>query len=86
MRQSPLYNIIHNPDRKSDCSFGSRHGFAQNVRVGTSASNSYTLGRIEVRRHVHEDGTVQFSLYVDGLLIKRGVLNGEEFICAGLEQ
>ena len=79
MRSSPIYNIIHNESRASDCSFGSYDGFTQDVRVGTSASNSHTLGIVSVRRERQPDGRVLFSLFVDGTCIKRGMLDKKGF-------
>ncbi len=79
MKASPIYNIISNNSRKSDCSFGSSDRFSQDIRVGTSSRNSHTLGEISVERHLNDDNTVTFSLWLDNNLVKRGVLNGREF-------
>ena len=78
MKSSPIYNIISNPKRKSDCSFGS-DGFRQEIRVGTSSSNSHTLGNISVERHFDDDGLAVFSMYLDGKLVKQGVLDKQDF-------
>ena len=79
MRQSPIYNIIDNPGRKSNCSFGARDSFKQDIRVGTSSENSHTLASIEVRRVLAENNTVGFNLYVDGVCVKKGLLDGKQF-------
>lgn len=78
MKSSPIYNIISNPQRKSDCSFGSA-GFDQTIRVGTSSSNSHELASISVERHEQTDGTVVFTMWLDGNIVKRGILSGKEF-------
>ena len=78
MKSSPIYNIISNPKRKSDCSFGS-DGFTQQIRVGTSSSNSHELARITVERHFNDTGDAVFSMYLDGKLVKKGVLTGKDF-------
>ena len=78
MKSSPIYSIISNPGRKSDCSFGS-NGFSQEIRVGTSASNSHYLGSISVQRRLLDDGRVEFSMYAGGMLVKQGILDGKEF-------
>ncbi len=79
MKSSPIYNIISNASRASDCSFGCKDSFWQDIRVGTSSSNSHTLAEISVQRHQLDDGTVEFNLFLDGALIKRGLLSGKEF-------
>ena len=79
MKSSPIYNRITNPGRKSDCSFGSSEGFSQSILVGTSAKNSHELGVVHVARLPRDDGTVKFNMYVDGVLVKSGVLDGKNF-------
>ena len=79
MKSSPIFNIIHNNSRKSDCSFGAYDGFTQIVRVGTSASNSHELAFIDVQRTVDADGRAEFTLSIDSKLCARGILNGKEF-------
>ncbi len=78
MKSSPVYCIINAEGRKTSPSFGST-GFTQDIRVGTSASNSHTLAKIEVRRHENDDGTVTFVLFLDGKAIKTGLLEGKEY-------
>ena len=78
MKSSPVYAIINNSKRKSDCSFGS-DGFDMDVRVGTSSSNSHTLADISVQRHIDCDGYPMFTLWVDGVLVKKGRLVGKDF-------
>ena len=79
MKSSSIYNIISNPARRSDCSFGASGGFNQQIQVGTSSSNSHTLASISVQQHLDDDGNTVFCLFVDGTLLKRGVLTGKEF-------
>jgi hypothetical protein len=80
MRSSPIYNKVYIPGRAFDRSFGAdADGFSQDIRVGTSASNSHTLADIEVRRFSNDDGTKEFVLYLDGIPIKKGTLDGKEF-------
>lgn len=73
MKSSPVYCNIYNPKRRSDCSFGS-DGFSQAIKVGTSSSNSHLLAEITVQH----DGNM-FTLWIDGVLIKRGTLDGQRF-------
>ena len=81
MRQYPIWNQVHAPDyaQPSSKSFGAREGFDMTILVGTSRSNSHELADVIVRRNVQEDGTVKFSLIVDGVTIKRGILDGKNF-------
>ncbi len=79
MKSSPIYNIVHNPGRVSDCSFGVKDYFSQDIRVGTSAKNSHSLADISVTRFVTDSGAVQFNLFIDGELFKRGHLIGKDF-------
>lgn len=79
MKSSPIYNIISNPSRKSDCLFGSVDGYRQDIRVGTSSVNSHTLAKISVEKHVRENGDATFNLFLDGVLVKKGTLKGKEF-------
>lgn len=79
MKSSSIYNVITNPARRSDCSFGASGGFTQQIQVGTSSSNSHALASISVQQHTNDEGNQVFSLFVDGTLLKRGVLTGKEF-------
>lgn len=79
MKSSPIYNIVINPGRKSDCSFGVSNRFAQEIRVGTSANNSHKLATISVEKFEMDDGTVKFNMWLDGMLIRFGTLDGQEF-------
>ena len=79
MKASPIYNRINVPGRKSDASFGARESFTQEIRVGTSSSNSHELVDISVARIPQDDGSVKFVLWVDGMRIKEGYLQGHDF-------
>ena len=76
MKSSPIYNIISNPKRMADCSYGS-NGFTQAIQVGTSSTNSHTLANISVQKHEGPEGTT-FNLFIDGLLVKQGVLSDKK--------
>lgn len=80
MRQYPIWNdIITRGGKKSSSNFGVSDSFAQYVKVGTSSRNSHDFAKVEVERHELRDGTVEFALYVDGVIIKHGILDGKEF-------
>lgn len=78
MKSSPIYNHVNIQGRASR-DFGAYDGFNQHVLVGTSRTNSHEFANISVQRRANEDGTVEFSLWIDGVLVKRGVLDGKEF-------
>ncbi len=60
--------------------FGARHEYAQTILVGTSAKNSHPLGVITVQRRELPDGSgVEFALYLDNTMLRRGILDGSEF-------
>lgn len=80
MRRSSIYNIIDNPARKSDCSFGASGGFTQAVRIGSGSANSHVLGEFTVEEDHHGKFT-EFRLYLDGHLLKRGYYHHAEKTC-----
>ena len=59
--------------------FGARESFKQTILVGTSATNSHVLGEITVQRIEQPDGTVEFALYLDNTMLRRGILDGKQF-------
>ena len=78
MKSSTVYCKIDNPQRKSDCSFGSA-GFTQEICVGTSSSNSHTLANITVEKHLTEDGKgFCFTMFIDGTMVKRVIVQDGE--------
>jgi hypothetical protein len=81
MRQYPIWNVVHGQGKKSSANFGSNEGFRQFVLVGSSSHNSHTLPNIEVERRALRDepGAVEFTLSVDGVVVKRGILRGRDF-------
>ena len=75
----PIYNLVSDTDLARDPNFGARDGFTQDIRVGTSAKNSHTLGTIEVRRVSGPEKTVDFHLLINGKEIAHGILTGKAF-------
>lgn len=76
-RSSPIYcKVAREGMRRVE--FGTRESFSQTILVGTSATNSYELATIAVRKHVAPGGGVTFSLTIDGQTIKRGHLLDKE--------
>ena len=80
MKRSPIYNFVRVPDRAEDKDFGAGPlGFSQQICVGTGSQNSHTLARVNVTRGLLDNGRVEFKLFIDGELIKRGILDGQNF-------
>ena len=52
------------------------------IKVGTSASNSHLLANVETDFVDLDDGTREFRLWVDGNIVKRGILDGKKFALA----
>ena len=76
----PIWNNIDaSGGKRSSASFGAHDGFSQYVYVGLSVRNSHDFAKIEVERRELHDGMVEFALYVDSVMIKRGILDGETF-------
>ena len=89
MRSYPIYNkVTRYPSQATPVAFGARDSFEQTVLVGTSATNSHELGVITVERREIPGGEVEFALYLDNVLLRRGILDGKIFDIedtAGLE-
>lgn len=80
MRQYPIYNRVSGQGKRSSADFGSVDGFTQTVLVGTSSRNSHELATVTVeRRALTDSDDIEFAIYVDNVMVKRGILNGSEF-------
>ena len=79
MKASPIYNHVAIVGRSSR-DFGAYDGYTQRILVGTSRVNSHELGTISVQRIVQADGTVEFALYLDNTMLRRGILDGKVFV------
>ena len=76
----PIWNTVtREPHYAGRMSFGAHESFKQTVRVGTSATNRHVLGDITVQRIEQADGTVEFALYLDNTMLRRGILDGKQF-------
>ena len=74
MKSSAIYHKVDIPTRKSDRSYGADDYSVDEIRVGSSASNSHTLGTVTVRKEMSM-GEVRFYLSVDGTCIKKSVFD-----------
>ncbi len=75
MRQYPIWKKISNGSYATDKSHGVRDKEVTNIFVGTSAKNSHFLLSTEIECHNYKDGTKEYLYFIDGVLIKRAVLN-----------
>ncbi len=73
-RQYPIWNKIKSCIYASDKSYGVREEGIVNVNVGTSSSNSHLFLQHRTTCVVLDNGDRQFSFYVDGKLIRRGIV------------
>lgn len=79
MKSSPIYSRV-SIEGRSDRDFGAGPlGFEQSIQVGTSRTNSHNLADIAVRRITLDDGRQAFYLYLDGKVVKCGILDGQEY-------
>ena len=74
MRQYPIWVDMNNNSYNSSKSFGVRDFAIQNIKVGTSSSNSFDFAKIEMGV-ADSDNKKTYSLYVDNVLIKKAVYN-----------
>lgn len=86
-RSYPIYNRVGTVGgRKTSSDFGAGDSFTQTILVGTSAKNSHELATITVGRHVSTHGSVTFSMWLDGNLIKRAHLVGKDLQKFSIDQ
>ena len=74
MKQYPIWNIINSCVDKGAKSYGVREHGDVEIRVGTSSGNSYTFVEHSITHRIHEDGSREYRFYVDGEVIKTGIL------------
>jgi len=74
MRSYPIWNIVQACIYKSGKSWGSREESAVDVVVGTSAQNSHYFVSHKTTHRTHDDGTQEFRFYVDGVVVKRAII------------
>lgn len=80
MRQYRIWNNIHTVGgRKSSADYGASERDSRTIFVGTSSRDSHEFARVETTCDVLDDGALQFSLWVDGRLIKRGIVDRGEY-------
>lgn len=80
MRQYRIWNSIYTRGgRASSCDYGASERDARTIYVGTSSRNSHEFATVTTDCTRLDDGALEFSLYVDGVLIKRGIVHDGEY-------
>ena len=77
MRQYKQWHSVATPDYKSywGKSYGANDRTETTINVGSSSTNSYQLVQHSTRRTQREDGNIQFSFLVDGVVVKEAIFN-----------
>mgnify|MGYP003139720349 CR=1 FL=1 len=75
MRQYPIWNEIDSCAYASNKSYGVKNTGEVRVKIGTSASNSWTFLDHVVTVRQHSEHKKAFSFYVDKWLIKQAILD-----------
>ena len=74
MRQYPIWVDMVNNSYNSSKSYGVKDFTIQHIKIGTSSRNSYDFAKLELGV-ADSDNKKNYSLYVDGELIKKAVYN-----------
>ena len=74
MRSYPIWNNVAACIYKSSKSWGAKEQSAVDVVVGTSAQNSHNFVSHKTTHRTHDDGTQEFRFYVDGVVVKRAII------------
>ena len=75
MRQYPIWNEINSCAYASNKSYGVKNTGEVRIKIGTSASNSWTFLDHTVTVRQHSEHEKAFSFYVDKWLIKQAILD-----------
>lgn len=79
MRQYKIWNAIRTVGgRKSSCDYGANTSDHRAIYVGTSSRNSHPFATVTTECHERGDGTYDFTLWVDGNIVKHAVLSKKE--------
>ena len=78
MRSYPIWNNVSACIYKSAKSWGAKQEAAVNVLVGTSAQNSHDFVSHKTTHRTHDDGTQEFRFYVDGVVVKRAIIEPQK--------
>jgi len=83
MKSSAIYHRVVVEGRQSDRSYGADTRSVDEIRVGSSASNSHTLGTVTVDKVIYED-RIQFTLFLDGNATKRMIFKNNNGVAGEL--
>ena len=74
MRSYPIWNNVQACIYQSSKSWGAKDQSQVEVVVGTSAKNSHKFVTHKTTHRTMEDGTQEFRFYVDGVVVKTGII------------
>ena len=80
MRQYPIWKIIDNDSYATDKSHGVNDRETEDIKVGTSSSNSHDFIKTEILTYKEggsSDLRTYFLYFVDGILIKKSILTSD---------
>lgn len=78
MKSYPIWMDITSCIYKSSKSYGVRNDGLTQIFVGSSAANSYHFADVKITHRDLGEGRRSFRLYVDGEVVKEGLVqNGE---------
>jgi len=74
-RSYSIWNEVVNPDLKTDKSHGVDTYEQNNIKIGTSKSNSFDFLETKLETFTQADGTKVYLFYIDGELVKEASYN-----------
>jgi len=74
-RSYSIWNEVVNPDLKTDKSHGVDTYEQNNIKIGTSKSNSFDFLETKLETFTQADGTKVYLFYIDGELVKEATIN-----------
>ena len=82
MRQYPIWVDTHNPSYANQFSksMGVKNSSSSDIKIGTSAKNSYDFVKTRIEHKLEDDGSRVYNFYVDNELMKSAFYNGRDKI------
>jgi len=82
MRQYPIWIDTHNPSYANQFSksMGVENSSSSDIKIGTSAKNSYEFVKTRIEHKLEDDGSRIYNFYVDNELMKSAFYNGRDKI------
>ena len=79
MKQYPIWIDTHNPNYANQFSksMGVKNSSSSNIKIGTSAKNSYDFLNTRIEHKQADNGSRVYNFFVDDELIKSAFYNGK---------